>query len=541
MGKQNKLYLYPGCPNSLTALAVSELSGVKAETAMLSCDDLKTEEFLKLSPFGNSPVLKTEQGALSELPVVLRWLSEQTGKLGGKSNWEKNQVDQWTQWAGRQLLTLLQGFSFGIYGLPEQSLELSQFKKGISTFLTAVQPLNDHLKNRQYLVGDELSYADVYVIALLNQVMRFCLTDEDRQSVPDLLAYYKRLVNSEELVRLFRPFKPGKEELPLNYEEKKKDKKDKKDKKKKDKKKKDKKDNDKSGSEDNESDDSGDEKKKDKKDKKKKDKKKKDKKEKKDSDKSGSEGSDSDESGDEKKKDKKDKKKKDKKKKDKKDKKDSDKSGNDSDDSGDEKKKDKKDKKKKDKSGKEKKHKSGKDKQDKKDKSGKDKKDKKDDKPKKLTFPESNFKLHDFKTFFVNEKDKATKMKHLWENFDKNAYSFWQLTYDKLEDECTKLYMTSNLMNGFVSRAELSRKHVFGTQCIYGEEGNFNIRGVWMGQGTEELPYIKDHFQYDVYKFKKLDPENDKDRKLIEESWTKDQEDVDVVNGETLRVFTYVK
>ena len=85
------------------------------------------------------------------------------------------------------------------------------------------------------------------------------------------------------------------------------------------------------------------------------------------------------------------------------------------------------------------------------------------------------------------------------------------------------------------------RKYVFGTQGIYGEENNYNIRGCWLGRGTEELPLIKDHFQHDVYKYRKLDPKNEQDRALITAYWTKQNEDVDEVNGEKLRVFTYVK
>lgn len=162
-------------------------------------------------------------------------------------------------------------------------------------------------------------------------------------------------------------------------------------------------------------------------------------------------------------------------------------------------------------------------------------------KPKKPTFPESKFNLFNFKTFFVNEKDKQKKMQYVWDNFDEKAFAFWHLTYDKLEGECEKLYITNNLMNGFIMRAEVMRKYVFGVHCIYGEENNYNIKGVWLGAGTEELPLIKEHVQHDVYKYRKLDPKNPADRQLITDYWTSCEEDKDVVEGEVLRTFSYVK
>ena len=145
--------------------------------------------------------------------------------------------------------------------------------------------------------------------------------------------------------------------------------------------------------------------------------------------------------------------------------------------------------------------------------------EKMEEKRKEPEFPATNFDMHSFKTFFVNEPDAQTRMDKLWEQFDDKALSFWHLNYDKLPSECKKLFLTNNLMNGFVDRAAHMRKYVFGVHGVYGEPENFNIRGVWMGRGTDELPL---------------------DKKLITEYFTKKTEDSDVVEGETLRTFTYV-
>ena len=52
---------------------------------------------------------------------------------------------------------------------------------------------------------------------------------------------------------------------------------------------------------------------------------------------------------------------------------------------------------------------------------------------------------------------------------------------------------------------------------------------------------VKQHDQYEYHKFTKLDPNNEADRKKVEEFWTKFNEDEDVVDGLTARTVKYFK
>lgn len=131
-------------------------------------------------------------------------------------------------------------------------------------------------------------------------------------------------------------------------------------------------------------------------------------------------------------------------------------------------------------------------------------------------------------------------MDYLWEHFDDKALSFWHLKYDKLPSECKKLFLTNNLMNGFVDRAVHMTKHVFGVLGVYGHEENYNIKGVWMGRGTQGLPLIEDHPQQELFFYRKLDPNNSEDKQLITDYFTKNVEDNDIIEGETLRTFRNV-
>ena len=66
------------------------------------------------------------------------------------------------------------------------------------------------------------------------------------------------------------------------------------------------------------------------------------------------------------------------------------------------------------------------------------------DKPKKITFPEAKIQMDDWKKYVVNEKDQETKFKWIKENFEPEAYSFWKMDYDKLDNELKVLFLSKN-------------------------------------------------------------------------------------------------
>lgn len=158
---------------------------------------------------------------------------------------------------------------------------------------------------------------------------------------------------------------------------------------------------------------------------------------------------------------------------------------------------------------------------------------------KEYVFPPSQFNFFDFKTLYVNAPRKQDALDFLWQHWDASAFSFWRLEYDKLPTECKVLFLTNNLMGGFLGRAEACRKFVLGVQGVFGQEPDLHVRGVWLWRGTAMLPPLQDHEQFDVYKFRQLDPLSPPDRALIEHYWT--AAEGDSVEGLTLQTLKYLK
>ena len=75
-------------------------------------------------------------------------------------------------------------------------------------------------------------------------------------------------------------------------------------------------------------------------------------------------------------------------------------------------------------------------------------------------------------------------MKVFWSEFDKMGYSLFKVEYQKYEGEGEKVYLTNNLMNGFLQRLDDFRKYAFAIHGVYGDEPNLDIKGVWLWRGV---------------------------------------------------------
>ena len=144
--------------------------------------------------------------------------------------------------------------------------------------------------------------------------------------------------------------------------------------------------------------------------------------------------------------------------------------------------------------------------------------------------PPSKFNLDEFKRSFLNNKNKAEAIKNFWEQFDPEGYSFWWMEYQNPPQEGKILFRTSNAKNFFLQKLDSFRKYSFAVHGVYGVEGDYKIRGVWMWRGKEIPKEIKENDYYDYMTIRSLDPNSKEDVELINDYWTKLNE-TDKVQG----------
>jgi elongation factor 1-gamma len=145
-------------------------------------------------------------------------------------------------------------------------------------------------------------------------------------------------------------------------------------------------------------------------------------------------------------------------------------------------------------------------------------------KPKKGPFdhlPPNSLDFDAFKRDIMNTTDKKGALDRLWAQMDvvKEGWSFWHLHYQKTASQGKVDYLTKNMADMFIQRIENFRKFAFATHGVYGENGNFEIKGMWMWRGLEHAPQMVEHDSYEFITFTKVDPATEEGRKLIEEYW----------------------
>jgi elongation factor 1-gamma len=138
------------------------------------------------------------------------------------------------------------------------------------------------------------------------------------------------------------------------------------------------------------------------------------------------------------------------------------------------------------------------------------------------SMPKGTFNMDDFKRVYSNEEE-AKSIPYFFEKFDAENYSIWYGEY-KYADELQKVFMSCNLITGMFQRLDKMRKQAFASCCLFGEDNNSTISGIWVWRGQDLAFTLSPDWQidYESYDWKKLDAKSEETKKLVTQyfSWT---------------------
>jgi elongation factor 1-gamma len=100
-------------------------------------------------------------------------------------------------------------------------------------------------------------------------------------------------------------------------------------------------------------------------------------------------------------------------------------------------------------------------------------------------------------------------------SFDHQGFSIWRVDF-KYNEELTLTFMSSNQIGGFFNRLEASRKYLFGSVGVLGQNNNSVISGVFILRGQEFLPVLDVAPDWESYAFKKIELSNEEDKSFFE-------------------------
>ncbi|MFL9841900.1 glutathione S-transferase family protein [Sphingomonas sp. ST-64] len=191
-----KIYGDPGSGSLRRVTSAAAIMNVPIERVNIDLfkGESHTPDFLKLNPHGLSPVMVDGDVVLYEASAINLYLADKAGgQLLGATPRERYEVLQWMFWSGEQwrvfaTLTFDERIGKRFMGQPEdESITALTFAK----IRAAAAVLDAHLAERQFVVGDKLTLADIDIAAPFSQNER---TKVPFDEYPNLVAWQQRLL-----------------------------------------------------------------------------------------------------------------------------------------------------------------------------------------------------------------------------------------------------------------------------------------------------------------------------------------------------------
>ncbi|MDE3765086.1 glutathione S-transferase family protein [Sinorhizobium meliloti] len=148
-------------------------------------------DFLRLNPAGKLPVLVDGDFVLTESAAIVMYLAE---KYGGKGLMpadlkERAQAYRWSLFAVTELEQPLWRMAKHTFLYPEEKRLPEDIALAKEEFLAMAAVLEQHMKGREFIVGDRISIADCVTAYVLDWGNENGLLDD----FPNLRAYLERM------------------------------------------------------------------------------------------------------------------------------------------------------------------------------------------------------------------------------------------------------------------------------------------------------------------------------------------------------------
>ncbi|WP_437739855.1 glutathione S-transferase family protein [Sorangium sp. So ce1504] len=187
-----KLYEFAPTRSIRVRWALQEL-GVEFETIQvnLRAGENRRPEFLKLNPAGKLPVLVDGDLVLTESVAIVLYLAEKypdKGLLPADPR-ERAKVNQWLLFAATELEQPLWRIARHKFLYPEDKRQPGDIPVAREDFKAMADVLEKHMDQRQFVVGDSVTVADLVMAYTLDWANEAHLLDD----FPQLRTYMDRM------------------------------------------------------------------------------------------------------------------------------------------------------------------------------------------------------------------------------------------------------------------------------------------------------------------------------------------------------------
>lgn len=153
---------------------------------------LDTDEYRALNPNRRIPTLRDDGRVLWESNTIIRYLAARYGEgtLCPSDPYQRALAGQWLEWTKTTVLAHLTTVFFGNARVPIADRDAGAIAAGARGYAAALEIVEDQLGDRAYLLGDQLTMADITLGAY---AYRYYNVPVEHPSLPRVEAWYARL------------------------------------------------------------------------------------------------------------------------------------------------------------------------------------------------------------------------------------------------------------------------------------------------------------------------------------------------------------
>ncbi len=159
-----KLHCFGESGNCYKAALALEMSGLDWKPVFVDFfkGATRTPEYrAEVNTMGEAPVLVDSDFKTTQSGAIQAYVTEKSGKFGGKDRDENYDIFRWVLWDNHKLSSMAGMTRFLINFLPEEhrNADVIAFNQG--RLKAAYETLNTHLEGRDWIVGDGVTNADL--------------------------------------------------------------------------------------------------------------------------------------------------------------------------------------------------------------------------------------------------------------------------------------------------------------------------------------------------------------------------------------------
>lgn len=187
----------------MRVLAAAHFAGapVKLENVNWGDEDkrskLRTQTGTQTFPF-----LKTSEGNISESYAIIQYFADAYNQsLLGSNTWEQAQVDQWVDFGHLELQKFAADCIYPIFGFREYVKENSDNAQ--KAFRETLKHLNAHLEGKTYIVGNNVTLADLELFYIIKPYFELLFVEQIRKMTPNVVNWFNNLAKNANIIKAY--------------------------------------------------------------------------------------------------------------------------------------------------------------------------------------------------------------------------------------------------------------------------------------------------------------------------------------------------